>query len=162
MSAGAVWCIDRLGLAQSYSFRRPTPTKYAGCQPSLGLPPLIHRAGTLRSPRREPGREKQLPSFNGFWVMGNRGDTLVHSEREPVLFLDQLRGVIRSNVGKLTERFAEAFDDHTLDACHGHLASQFALEARHPVLADAAGCDPVEPGEVGLDVEREAVGGDPT
>src|SRR5919205_3305695 len=62
----------------------------------------------------------------------------------------------------LFERFAEVLDDLTLYVCHRHLVSQFAFEARHPVLADAAGCDTVEPSEVGLDVEREAVGGDPT
>ena len=27
-------------------------------QPSFGLPPLIHKAVTLRSPQREPGNEK--------------------------------------------------------------------------------------------------------
>src|SRR3712207_9229544 len=60
------------------------------------------------------------------------------------------------------ESFAEALDDLTLHIYHRHLTPQFALEARHPVLADAARCDPVEPAEVGPDVERESVGGDPT
>src|SRR5215210_7122236 len=60
------------------------------------------------------------------------------------------------------EQLFEPSDDLLLDLQERSLGVQLSLEARHPVLPDAAWCDPVEPREVGLDVQGEAVGGDAT
>src|ERR687893_1129934 len=73
----------------------------------------------------------------------------------------RLRSLPGSETGESAEEPLETFDHSLLDLGQRHLcASQLAREARNPILLDAAGCEPVEPREVGGHVEGEAVGGD--
>src|SRR5919202_4834305 len=67
-----------------------------------------------------------------------------------------------STTGESAKHLLETFDDLFLDLEECYVCAELAREARHPVLLDAAGCDPVEPRKVGLHVEGEAVRGDTT
>src|SRR5829696_8221463 len=61
--------------------------------------------------------------------------------------------------GESAEQLFEMPDDLLLNLEERDLGVQLPLEARHPVLPDATGRYAVEPREVGLYVQRKAVGG---
>src|SRR3712207_981356 len=70
------------------------------------------------------------------------------------------RSLPTESTGESAEQLFEVSDDFLLDVEERHILgvfSQLAREARHPVLLYAARRDPVEPREVGLYVECEAV-----
>src|SRR5215212_8220186 len=70
--------------------------------------------------------------------------------------------VLRETVSKLTERLEKAVDDLRFHLDERDLAAEFPVQAGHTEFLDTAGCDTVEPGQVRLHVQCEAVGGDPT
>src|SRR5215207_5700201 len=65
-------------------------------------------------------------------------------------------------VSKLTERLEKALDGLVFHFGEGDLATQFPAQARDAELLYSAGCDAVEPAQIGLHVQSEAGGGDPT
>src|SRR5919112_4968997 len=61
-----------------------------------------------------------------------------------------------------TERLEKALDDLLFHFGEGDVMVEFPAQARDAEFFDAAGCDAVEPAQVRLHVQGEAVGGDPT
>ena len=63
---------------------------------------------------------------------------------------------------QLAESLEKALDDLLFHFDQRDLAVELPAQARDAELFDTAGCDAIEPGKVGLHVQGEAVGGDPT
>src|SRR6186713_2667316 len=69
---------------------------------------------------------------------------------------------LRGSRERSPEHGGKLRDEPAVDLGLVELSARLALERRHPPPGDATRDDEVETGEIGADVERQAVAGDPT
>src|SRR5215204_2826985 len=125
---------------------------------NLGPIPVLVRE---REPQGVP-----VETFCPFYVLHGHPDHCYAFEHSlppsMALVMVRLQVIPLRAVSKLTERMEKAVDDLLLDFGEGDVAVEFSAQARYAELSYAARCDAIEPAQVCLHVQGEAVGGDPT